>query len=246
MRRSFANVKRNVGLTASAHTPSFSSYSSNSHSAGSNKAPPRFSSPFSPSSSASSPSSPKARSKAPSLGPVTTSMPQLSDQDIQAALRLVAESWDRQQFRLQQYLARNYAIMQGIPTAMEIEEEDFERPGSVGGLGKALEKVAFGSTPRNEKEFELGRFVSRESDEHANGIGGRLEEPQRQRDDPAGFKRFLLGSADTSPEEERNALSTTTSNESIPSADGGVPSDGLETAPETPTPTQTRTGFILD
>ncbi|KAK4992021.1 hypothetical protein LTR50_001417 [Elasticomyces elasticus] len=246
MRRSFANVKRNVGLTASAHTPSFSSYSSNSNSAGSNKAPPRFSSPFSPSSSASSPSSPKARSKAPSLGTVTTSMPQLSDQDIQAALRLVAESWDRQQFRLQQYLARNYAIMQGIPTAMEIEEEDFERPGSVGSLGKALEKVAYESTPRNEKEFELGRFVSRESDEHANGIGGRLEEPQRQRDDPAGFKRFLLGSADTSPEEERNALSTTTSNESIPSADGGFPSDGLETAPETPTPTQTRTGFILD
>jgi len=86
---------------------------------------------------------------------MTAPLPQLSEQDVQAALRLVAESWDRQQYRLQQYLDRNYCLLQGIPTAMEISEEEFERPESVSTLGKVLEKVRADTTPTVEKEIDF-------------------------------------------------------------------------------------------
>ena len=49
----------------------------------------------------------------------------LSDQDIKAALGLVDESWARQEYRLQQYLTRNYNIAHGIPTTMDVDEEEF-------------------------------------------------------------------------------------------------------------------------
>jgi hypothetical protein len=42
----------------------------------------------------------------------------LSDQDIKAALGLVDESWARQEYRLEQYLQRNYNLANGIPTTM--------------------------------------------------------------------------------------------------------------------------------
>jgi hypothetical protein len=80
----------------------------------------------------------------------------LSDQDIKAALGLVDESWARQEYRLQQYLLRNYNIAHGIPTAMDVDEEDFERPDTATSLGKIIEKVKFESTPTTEKDLQLG------------------------------------------------------------------------------------------
>lgn len=80
----------------------------------------------------------------------------LSDQDIKAALGLVDESWARQEYRLQQYLLRNYNIAHGIPTAMDVDEEDFERPDTATSLGKIIEKVRFESTPTTEKDLQLG------------------------------------------------------------------------------------------
>lgn len=80
----------------------------------------------------------------------------LSDQDIKAALGLVDESWARQEYRLQQYLLRNYNIANGIPTAMDVDEEDFERPDTASSLGKIIERVKIESTPTAEKELQLG------------------------------------------------------------------------------------------
>lgn len=80
----------------------------------------------------------------------------LSDQDIKAALGLVDESWARQEYRLQQYLQRNYNIANGIPTAMDVDEEDFERPDTATSLGRIIERVKIESTPTAEKDSQLG------------------------------------------------------------------------------------------
>lgn len=82
----------------------------------------------------------------------------LSDQDIKAALGLVDESWSRQEYRLQQYLLRNYNIANGIPVSMDVGDEDFERdrPDTSSSLSKILEKVTIDSTPTAEKDFQLG------------------------------------------------------------------------------------------
>ncbi|KAF2457042.1 hypothetical protein BDY21DRAFT_392022 [Lineolata rhizophorae] len=58
----------------------------------------------------------------------------LTEQDIGAALRLVEESWDRQAYRLAQYLARNAAVAAGVTdaAALAVDDEVFERPGSAG------------------------------------------------------------------------------------------------------------------
>lgn len=84
----------------------------------------------------------------------------LSDQDIKAALGLVDESWARQAYRLQQYLQRNYNIAHGIPTTMDVDEEDFERPDTATSLGKIIEKVKIESTPTVEKDVQLGVATS--------------------------------------------------------------------------------------
>jgi hypothetical protein len=80
----------------------------------------------------------------------------LSDQDIKAALGLVDESWARQDYRLQQYLQRNHNIANGIPTTMDVDEEDFERPDTATSLGRIIEKVRIESTPTTEKDLQLG------------------------------------------------------------------------------------------
>ena len=91
----------------------------------------------------------------------------LSDQDINAALRLVNESWDRQIYRLGQYLHRNYCIANGIPTTLEVDEEDYERPDSVSSLSKAIEQVRYDTTPTAEREAFLS---SEDLDEDDDGL----------------------------------------------------------------------------
>lgn len=150
VRRSLASVKRNVSRSTSAYTPSFPSLPP------ANRA---TSSPLNANSTFSFGTSP-TRTKLNTSSSVTAPLPQLSDQDVQAALRLVTESWDRQQYRLQQYLYRNWCILQGVETSMEIMEEDFERPASIGDLSKVLEKVKIDSTPTAEKELDFGPVFS--------------------------------------------------------------------------------------
>ncbi|KAF2676765.1 leucine rich repeat protein-like protein [Lentithecium fluviatile CBS 122367] len=83
----------------------------------------------------------------------------LSDQDIKAALGLVDESWERQEYRLQQYLQRNYNIANGIPVNMDVDDEEFERPDTAASIGKLVEKVTLDTTPTIEKEIQLGAAV---------------------------------------------------------------------------------------
>jgi hypothetical protein len=80
----------------------------------------------------------------------------LSDQDIKAALGLVDESWARQEYRLEQYLQRNYNLANGIPTTMEVDDEEFERPDTATSLSKIVERVKLESTPIAEKDMQLG------------------------------------------------------------------------------------------
>jgi hypothetical protein len=80
----------------------------------------------------------------------------LSDQDIKAALSLVDESWARQEYRLQQYLLRNHNIAHGIPTTMDVDEEEFERPDTATSLTRIIEKVKIETTPTVEKDVQLG------------------------------------------------------------------------------------------
>ena len=83
----------------------------------------------------------------------------LSDQDIKAALGLVDESWTRQEYRLQQYLQRNYNVANGIPGSMDVGDEDFERddrPDTASSLSKIIEKVTIERTPTVEKDLQLG------------------------------------------------------------------------------------------
>ena len=84
----------------------------------------------------------------------------LSDQDIKAALGLVDESWARQEYRLQQYLQRNYHIANGTSLTMDANEEEYERPDTATSLGKIIEKVRIERTPTVEKDLQLGAASS--------------------------------------------------------------------------------------
>jgi hypothetical protein len=99
----------------------------------------------------------------------------LSDQDIKAALGLVDESWARQDYRLQQYLQRNHNIANGIPTTLDVDEEDFERPDTATSLGRIIEKVRFESTPTAEKDLQLGVATPDTECEDATPIEKDLE-----------------------------------------------------------------------
>ena len=78
----------------------------------------------------------------------------LSDQDIKAALGLVDESWGRQMYRLQQYLQRNNDIPQGVPTTMDVDDEEF---------------------PTMEKEIRLGAEVAYDESESVTPLEKDLE-----------------------------------------------------------------------
>ncbi|KAL9076879.1 MAG: hypothetical protein Q9157_003514 [Trypethelium eluteriae] len=106
---------------------------------------------------------------------------QLSDQDIKAALRLVDESWERQQWRLNQYLSRNFDIFSGKDVDLDIPEEDFERPSSVASLGKLLEEVKTDTTPTLEKDLDLGTEASHlAQEEEQSRRKGIIEELEKE------------------------------------------------------------------
>lgn len=99
----------------------------------------------------------KIASKVPGRVPKERMQPtMLSDQDIKAALGLVAESWERQEYRLQQYLQRNNNIANGIPTPMDVDDEEFERPDTATSINQVVERVQMESTPTTEKQLQFG------------------------------------------------------------------------------------------
>lgn len=82
-------------------------------------------------------------------------VPEWTEQDIQAALRLVSEGWEGQKARLNAYLERNWHLYKGLPLEENTDDAE-QRPGTAGSLSKIMDKVALESTPTIEKELQLG------------------------------------------------------------------------------------------
>jgi len=89
--------------------------------------------------------------------PKIAAPPQWTEQDVQAALRLVREGWEGQVFRLDRYLERNWKLYHGVP----LEDADYEeqkdlRPSTANNLAAIYEKVSLETTPTREKQVQLG------------------------------------------------------------------------------------------
>lgn len=194
VRKGFANVRKTTSR-ASQYTPSFPALPYSGRSSGS---PDRrnSSSPM----SLQLPTSKKA-SRSPSSGHSpsgsTSGFSAFTVQDIQTTQRLLTEQWDRQCYRLEQYLNRNWCLLNNVPVDMEIEDEKFERPSSVGSIGKMLEQVKYDTTPKADLDLRREYFESTQVD-------GGAETPSRKTSGPpqlspvedkhgVSFKHFLLG-----------------------------------------------------
>ncbi|KAK5120004.1 hypothetical protein LTR85_007080 [Meristemomyces frigidus] len=190
MKRGLASVRRSAARSASAYAPSFPalpSYRSASSSSSSSSQLSRTSSPL----SLTMPTSRTRQNTQTSMAaPVSFTV-----QDIQTTHRLLTEQWDRQCFRLGQYLDRNWCLLNEMPVNMEVEDEKFERPESVGSIGKMLEQVKSDTTPRAERElyFDSPQDVEPPKDAHdsAEPLSGKHA---------MSFKQFILESGPTTPE----------------------------------------------
>ncbi|KYG48454.1 hypothetical protein M433DRAFT_141001 [Acidomyces richmondensis BFW] len=103
-------------------------------------------------------------------------------QDIQTTHRLLTEQWDRQVYRLQQYLHRNWCLLNDVPVNMEIEDEKAEKP-------------LYFDTTETEVEPELAQ--------DAHDSAGPLDEKQTM-----GFKQFILESGPKTPDSDEQAVKT--------------------------------------
>lgn len=159
---------------------------------------------------------PRSR-QASHTGPVAATQSNFTVQDIQTTHRLLTEQWDRQCYRLAQYLDRNWCLLHGLPVTAELPDEKFERPASVGSLGKVLAQVKYDTTPRAERDMYFD--AASQQDEHprspssprsppvadspldSSSVAEADSKPSRPRIQPAqnSFKHFLL---DTSPDLE--------------------------------------------
>ncbi|KAK3045342.1 hypothetical protein LTS18_013999 [Coniosporium uncinatum] len=97
----------------------------------------------------------------------------LTQQDIQAAVGLLHHGWDFQVSRLQQYLDRNYRIMNGLPLEDVSPDqgyidgmlEDIEVSAMAANVTELLEKVKTDSTPRVEKQLNFDGVTADPQDE---------------------------------------------------------------------------------
>ncbi|KAK5166231.1 uncharacterized protein LTR77_008492 [Saxophila tyrrhenica] len=193
MRRGLSTVRQKASRAASAYTPSFPALPSRT--------------PDSPNSRQSfSLSLPTARSKQSTNAPIAAPA-HFTVQDIQTTHRLLSEQWDRQHYRLSQYLERNWCLLNNMPVDMEVEDEKFERPASIASLGKVLELVKSDTTPRAEPDM----YFTGDADADLDPMPQvPAVQPQQARKSslmgektPSGmsFKQFILdGSAPGTPE----------------------------------------------
>lgn len=132
MKRGFASVRRSAQRASSVYTPSLPRSQKSDH--------------------ASMPPPPRSR-QASHTGPVAAAPSSFSIQDIQTTQQLLTEQWDRQCYRLAQYLDRNWCLLHSIPTETSILDPDpnSDRPFSSGSLGKMLAEISYDATPRAER-----------------------------------------------------------------------------------------------
>ncbi len=192
MRRGLSTVRKTAARAASAYTPSFPALPSH------NRTP----SSSSPSNSSSfSLNLPTTRSKQASQAPVAAPA-HFTVQDIQTTHRLLSEQWDRQHYRLSQYLERNWCLLNNMPVNMEVEDEKFERLQSV---GKVLEQVKSETTPKAEKDtyFNDPDPMPQHPPLQPQARSSALSSPPPMSEIKSGvsFKQFLLdGSGPGTPE----------------------------------------------
>jgi len=154
-------------------------------------------------------------------------------QDIQTTHRLLAEQWDRQCYRLAQYLDRNWCLLHALPTNMNIEDEKFERPESAGSLGRMLAEVKYDTTPRAELKtyFDGSTSPSPErrtsiADSPLNGDSETGQQtPSKPKPAQSSFKQFLLDSSPDIDDELSGDLKQLRSNDT---------QESLEDEPDTP------------
>ncbi|KAF2207143.1 hypothetical protein CERZMDRAFT_115339 [Cercospora zeae-maydis SCOH1-5] len=127
-------------------------------------------------------------------------------QDVQTTHRLLTEQWDRQCYRLEQYLHRNWCLLNNVPVKMEIEDEKFERPGS----------VKIDTTPKADLDGRAGYFYSPQDSRgtepidfptprptpHASRSGAPQISPIDESKHGMSFRHFMMdrgGAAGSSP-----------------------------------------------
>ncbi|KAG8532064.1 uncharacterized protein KY384_003701 [Bacidia gigantensis] len=74
--------------------------------------------------------------------------------DLQAALGSLSDQWDKEIARLQEYLARNYSLKEGLPLKSP-GPLDFDRPGTSDSLETAIRDFSMEKTPRAEVDRQL-------------------------------------------------------------------------------------------
>lgn len=178
MKRGLANVRKGASRTAASSSPSFPALSSYGRSSTSSDTPPM------------SLTLPASKIKHNPAGSVTALPSNFTVQDIQTTHRLLTEQWDRQCYRLEQYLRRNWCILNQIPVEMEVEDEKFERPGSVGSIGKMLEQVKYDTTPKAERPEYFDDSTDAPEMPSQATASGATEKPQERHG--ISFKHFLL------------------------------------------------------
>ncbi|CAK1365602.1 unnamed protein product [Cercospora beticola] len=158
VKKGLASMRKTTSRAASSYTPSFPALASYGRSTPLHET--RNVSPLSlnlpPSKKASHSPSGSSHSHAASF----------TIQDVQTTHRLLTEQWDRQCYRLEQYLHRNWSLLNNVPVKMEIEDEKFERPGSVGSIGKMLEQVKIDTTPKADLDTGRVGYFDSPQDEH--------------------------------------------------------------------------------
>lgn len=109
---------------------------------------------------------------------------------------------------------------------MEVEDEKFERPESVGSIGKVLEQVKSDTTPRVEKDTYFDR-----TDEAPPPL------PTATEKQPMSFKQFIIETGPASPDVSMDEMEQRTKQLRI---------DTSFDYEEPKTPTQTHQPSLLD
>ena len=87
--------------------------------------------------------------------------------------------------------------MNDVPVDLEVEDEKFERPESVGSLGKVLEQVKSDTTPRHEKDVYFDSPQENAFPSNLDLLHAEMVEVEKR---PASFKRVMLDSGPQTPD----------------------------------------------
>lgn len=191
VKRGLANVRKGASRNAASSSPSFPALSSYSRSSTSSET--RASMPISL-------TLPASKIKHSPVTSTTAPPSNFTVQDIQTTHRLLTEQWDRQCYRLEQYLGRNWCMLNQIPCEMEIEDEKFERPGSVGSIGKMLEQVKYDTTPKAERDAYFDSPMDAPEQQSQMTMPGSENEKPQERSNVS-YKQFILESDLADPDE---------------------------------------------